>query len=156
MRIQLMTLGSRGDVQPYIALGAALKARGHDVTVTTGRGFDDLIEAHGLRATSISDDVRELIEDPLVQEAMKSVSGKIKAWCHFKNEAARQLDESWAITRDIGPDVIVYHVKMAGAPTYAETLGIPAGTFYSRLGRGREALRKKIDAPRGRTLRLVV
>lgn len=38
----------------------------------------------------------------------------------------------------------------------AETLGIPAGTFYSRLGRGREALRRMMDTPRSRTLRLVV
>jgi len=121
-----MTLGSHGDVQPYVALGAALKSRGHDVTVTTGRGFEALIEGHGLKATAISDDVRQMIEDPLVQEAMNSLSGKIRAFRHFKGEVLRQLDESWAITRSVRPDIIVYHIKMSGAPAFAETLGIPA------------------------------
>jgi sterol 3beta-glucosyltransferase len=121
-----MTLGSRGDVQPYVALGAALKARGHEATITTGRGFDDLIEAHGLASAPISDDVRELIKDPLIQDAMKSFSGKLKAWRHFKGEAIRQLDESWAITRDFEPDLIVFHIKMAGAPAFGEKLRIPA------------------------------
>lgn len=37
----------------------------------------------------------------------------------------------------------------------AETLGIPVGTLYSRLGRGREALRRMVDAPKT-TLRLVI
>ena len=44
--VLILTFGSRGDVQPFVALGAALKARGHDVTLSTGRGFDDLIAAH--------------------------------------------------------------------------------------------------------------
>jgi len=29
MKIALLTLGTRGDTQPFIALGCALKARGH-------------------------------------------------------------------------------------------------------------------------------
>jgi RNA polymerase sigma-70 factor (ECF subfamily) len=37
----------------------------------------------------------------------------------------------------------------------AETLGVPLGTLYSRLGRGREALRKMMDTPRSK-LRLVI
>jgi sterol 3beta-glucosyltransferase len=35
MKIALLTLGTRGDVQPYAVLGQALKERGHDVTLST-------------------------------------------------------------------------------------------------------------------------
>lgn len=121
-----MTLGSRGDVQPYVAFGVALKARGHEVAITTGRGFDDLIEAHGLISAPISDDVRALLLDPIVQSALTSISGKIKAWRHFKGETTRQLDETWAITREIQPDIIVHHLKMGGAAAFGAALNIPA------------------------------
>jgi len=35
MNVAILTLGSRGDVQPYVALGRGLAAAGHEVTVAT-------------------------------------------------------------------------------------------------------------------------
>jgi len=46
--VLLPTLGSAGDVHPYIALGAALEARGHRATIITTPLFQPLIEAQGL------------------------------------------------------------------------------------------------------------
>jgi sterol 3beta-glucosyltransferase len=48
MHIVLMALGTRGDVQPMIALGKALKAHGHRVRFVAGSNFASWIEAHGL------------------------------------------------------------------------------------------------------------
>ncbi len=42
-------MGSAGDVHPFIALGAALKARGHRATILTNPIFQPLIEAQGMR-----------------------------------------------------------------------------------------------------------
>jgi UDP:flavonoid glycosyltransferase YjiC (YdhE family) len=33
MRITILALGSRGDVQPFVALAAALRARGHRIRI---------------------------------------------------------------------------------------------------------------------------
>ena len=33
MNILILTIGTRGDVQPYVALGKGLRAAGHDVTI---------------------------------------------------------------------------------------------------------------------------
>lgn len=41
-------MGSAGDVHPFIALGAALQARGHRATILTNPIFQALIEAQGL------------------------------------------------------------------------------------------------------------
>jgi rhamnosyltransferase subunit B len=41
-------MGSAGDVHPFIALGAALKARGHRATILTNPIFQALIEAQGI------------------------------------------------------------------------------------------------------------
>jgi UDP:flavonoid glycosyltransferase YjiC (YdhE family) len=42
MRLTLLTIGSRGDVQPMLALGRELIAAGHEVTIATHPRFADL------------------------------------------------------------------------------------------------------------------
>ena len=48
MRIALITLGSEGDVRPFIALGLGLQAAGHDVLLVTHTSFEPLIHSCGL------------------------------------------------------------------------------------------------------------
>jgi UDP:flavonoid glycosyltransferase YjiC (YdhE family) len=79
MRILIFTFGTRGDVQPYAALGAALRVRGHAVTLSTGKGFDELIEGHGLDSAPITFDIREIMQEPEIQDALRTFSGKIRA-----------------------------------------------------------------------------
>ena len=49
MKVTITTIGSRGDVQPYLALGAGLKAAGHEVTVVTPEIFKAAVVAAGLK-----------------------------------------------------------------------------------------------------------
>jgi UDP:flavonoid glycosyltransferase YjiC (YdhE family) len=48
MNVLLPTLGSSGDVNPFVALGVALRARGHRATVLTNPIFQAQIESQGL------------------------------------------------------------------------------------------------------------
>ena len=48
MQVTLVAPGSRGDVQPYVALGKGLKDAGHTVRVLTAQDFQSLITAYGL------------------------------------------------------------------------------------------------------------
>jgi rhamnosyltransferase subunit B len=48
LRVLLPTLGSAGDVHPAVALGLALRARTHQVTIMTNPLFQPLIEKQGL------------------------------------------------------------------------------------------------------------
>ena len=45
MKIMILTLGTRGDVQPYIALGMGLQRSGYDVTIATSARFTPMIGA---------------------------------------------------------------------------------------------------------------
>ncbi|TMF40736.1 MAG: glycosyltransferase family 1 protein, partial [Chloroflexi bacterium] len=47
MRITLFAFGSRGDVQPHIALGVGLRAAGHSVRIVTHALFEPLITRLG-------------------------------------------------------------------------------------------------------------
>ncbi len=48
MRIDILAIGSRGDVQPYVALGLGLRSAGHAVRLVTLGGFEELVRGHGL------------------------------------------------------------------------------------------------------------
>lgn len=48
MRCTILAIGSRGDVQPLIALGAALRAAGHAVRLATHGDFAGDVQAHGM------------------------------------------------------------------------------------------------------------
>lgn len=45
MRVALVAAGSRGDVQPLLALGIGLRKRGHDVRLAAPAEFEPLVEA---------------------------------------------------------------------------------------------------------------
>ena len=57
--------GSRGDVQPLVALALGLQRAGHDVTVSAARDFRPFVEGHGLGFHGFSADVRELLDSDL-------------------------------------------------------------------------------------------
>ena len=61
MRIALTLGGSRGDVQPYVALGMGLKAAGHEVRLAAPGAFEALIRAHGLDFHRITLDPQEAV-----------------------------------------------------------------------------------------------
>jgi UDP:flavonoid glycosyltransferase YjiC (YdhE family) len=46
MRIAVLTMGSRGDVQPYVALSRGLRAAGHEAWLATAERFRDFVESH--------------------------------------------------------------------------------------------------------------
>lgn len=48
MKILMVTLGSAGDVHPFLALGGALGLRGHDVTLATSGYFEALVRGEGM------------------------------------------------------------------------------------------------------------
>ena len=48
MHITILTIGSRGDVQPYMALGVGLQNAGHRVRLATHAEFESEIRAYGL------------------------------------------------------------------------------------------------------------
>lgn len=48
MRVTLLTVGSRGDVQPFVALGVGLRAAGYDVRLATHPRYAAHVAAHDL------------------------------------------------------------------------------------------------------------
>ena len=56
MPITILAAGSRGDIQPYLALGVGLRAAGHRVRFAAFRNFASLVEPYGLDFTPVDAD----------------------------------------------------------------------------------------------------
>ncbi|MFZ2503240.1 MAG: nucleotide disphospho-sugar-binding domain-containing protein [Nocardioides sp.] len=65
MKVTILASGSRGDVQPLVALGTGLSRAGYDVTLAAPRNFAPLVAAHGLRFHGFSVDTDELVRSEL-------------------------------------------------------------------------------------------
>jgi UDP:flavonoid glycosyltransferase YjiC (YdhE family) len=74
LNVLLPTLGSAGDVHPFIALGLALRARGHRATILTNPYFQPLIERLGLHFLPVGTlaDVDAAIADPQLWHPRKA------------------------------------------------------------------------------------
>lgn len=57
MRITIPTIGSRGDVQPFIALAQGLKQAGHSVTLASHPTMKKLVESHGVTFAPIGPNI---------------------------------------------------------------------------------------------------
>jgi UDP:flavonoid glycosyltransferase YjiC (YdhE family) len=66
MHVILVTIGTDGDVFPFIGLGVVLKARGHQITLVASAHYEPLARMHGLafRALVSERENRELFDHP--------------------------------------------------------------------------------------------
>jgi sterol 3beta-glucosyltransferase len=77
MRVTMVALGSRGDVQPCVALGLGLEARGFDVRITCLETYRGLVEDAGLRCAPLGGDAVGLLASA---EGQAWLSGGRNAW----------------------------------------------------------------------------
>lgn len=130
MRIKLLTLGTRGDIQPFIALGIGLQKRGHQVTICTSRNFEEVIHAYGLQFVSIQADIMKLAQS---EEGKQMLGGNplrmMKQMRTLVLPMMRQmLEDIWEASQDA--DAIIYHPKVFGGYDIAQKRKIPAFTAH--------------------------
>lgn len=65
-KVTLLALGSRGDVQPFVALGLGLRDAGIEVTVAAAEDYRELVEAWGLRFASLVGSIREFMDRQMI------------------------------------------------------------------------------------------
>jgi sterol 3beta-glucosyltransferase len=67
MRIAIIALGSRGDVQPYIALGKGLKKSGHTIRLVTHQNFKELVKFNELEFWPVEGSVQDIAQSKEMQ-----------------------------------------------------------------------------------------
>src|SRR5689334_12156114 len=66
MKVLCVTIGSAGDVHPFVGIALEMQRRGHDVSVATNGHFRPLVEKAGLRFIELgkAEHYLESIKDP--------------------------------------------------------------------------------------------
>ena len=122
LRITCLTIGSRGDVQPYIALCKGLIAEGHKARIATHSEFKNWIEGHGIEFGHVDGDPSELmricIENGTFTWAfLREANSKFRGWLD------ELLDSAWTACKD--SDLIIESPSAMAGIHIAEALGIP-------------------------------
>ncbi|NNE65351.1 MAG: glycosyltransferase family 1 protein [Pyrinomonadaceae bacterium] len=122
MKVLVLTIGSRGDVQPYLALAKGLKDAGHEVLLATASSFEEFVTREGVDFFPMSNGLVELLTDDLGREAIEELKGLFGAVkTHFKliktiKPIMRELvQDCWEAADGFRPDFIVYNSKVPGA-----------------------------------------
>jgi UDP:flavonoid glycosyltransferase YjiC (YdhE family) len=89
----ILALGSRGDVQPFVALGAGLCAAGHGVRIAAAEDYGPLVTEHGLPFHPLVGRIVDLMDRELVYDAFDAGANPIPFGLRFR-EAVAPLMES--------------------------------------------------------------
>ena len=127
MRLTIVTAGSRGDVQPYVALALGLQRQGHQVTVATHEHFRDFVTGWGVGFAPVAGDPQALLHGEIGQRWLATGRNVLEFLREVRRFAGTILEPALAdvvaATRDA--DAVVGSVL--GLPVWhiAERRGIP-------------------------------
>ncbi len=131
MKLVMITVGSRGEVEPCVTLGAALQAEGHDVVIATHPNFSDFIENHGVAFALINIDIDAFLSSEAgpTRQSNNPLGGLVNA-IDSMNSMYRQIgDDAWAAARNA--DALFYTIGGSFLiPHLVEKLDVPAIGLY--------------------------
>src|SRR5215475_3989400 len=124
MRALFSTIGSRGDVQPVVALASHLKALGHGVRVCVPPDFREWIESLGIPVTPVGPEVRRFAASrPTTTQPQKALTAEQRRQM-AEATVATQFETLTSAAQDC--DVIVAATALqVAARSVAEKMGIP-------------------------------
>lgn len=121
-RILITTLGSYGDLYPYLTLGAELRRRGHGVTIASCAAYRQKVEAEGLIFHAVRPDI-DLENREMLSWVMDARRGSERVVSYL----ASVVRESYEDTVEAAgrADVILTHPVTFAAVVAAQKLGLP-------------------------------
>ncbi|PSK98433.1 sterol 3beta-glucosyltransferase [Murinocardiopsis flavida] len=131
MKTLLLTHGTRGDVQPFLALARALEAAGHTAVVAGPAAAAPLAADHGVTYRPVDDGPNTLMGDPelsvVMDTGLRGVRGAVQAATLVRRikPLMRQVYADMAEAADDGADLVVHIPGMPGHHI-AERLGVPS------------------------------
>jgi sterol 3beta-glucosyltransferase len=133
MKIAITTVGSRGDLQPFISLGLGLQDVGYNVLIISAKNEEEFVRNYGLDFYALDVDIQKLMEgNNNVQEMtkgnnpLKFILTHLKGSKNLKKLMIKTQWEIWEATLDA--DLIVFHP------------GMPIGYFIAQVSNKKSVL----------------
>ena len=125
--ISILCSGSRGDVQPYLALALELQKLGNPVRIVSNKNFESFVRGYGVDFYPINADYQSANVDPAMIRQAQQADTPLRMLFTFrkmKEYGAHMLEDFFSACE--GSQVIVYHPGIAIGYFAAERLGVPA------------------------------
>jgi rhamnosyltransferase subunit B len=125
MRVLITATGSHGDINPFISVGRALMARGHQASFLANPYYKSQAEEAGLTFIGIGEtfELRDISNYPDVMHPRRGGKIVINDWLvPFADDMMRLLP---GILDSVKPDVVFHHHIAFAAPWVCEQRGIP-------------------------------
>lgn len=129
MRISIHTLGTRGDVQPFVALSKGLIDHGHTVQMAAPAQFEEFVTSHGVEFAALPAEFLQLLDTAEGREAIAKSEGVLaglKLLGRIRPLMSDLMRREWEADRTFRPDMVIYHPKCFGASHIAVRLGAPS------------------------------
>jgi sterol 3beta-glucosyltransferase len=126
MKILISTFGTRGDVQPYLALAVGLQNAGHHVTLATSYNYTPWIQAYGMKTHPVPFSMAEYLQTPKAQAILKSKNliRQIGLLWDIMRQSAAAQETVWAAIQDA--DFVIQSPSSSGALEAVSQRNIPA------------------------------
>ena len=123
MKVALAVYGTRGDIQPTLALGRALRARGCDLLLCATPEFADAAAAAGAEFVPVGNDVKRFLQ----RHTHKLGGGMLSSMATLRSFFAEEVGSQFAelTTGAAGCDLIIGAGLQLAAGSVAEHYGIP-------------------------------
>lgn len=129
VRILIFALGSAGDVHPFVGIGRALKARGHEVVLLASGFFEQTVLAAGLdfRAMGSAEDYERLCSHPDLWHPRRALKAVLR---DATEPTYPQILEFVRECHVPGQTVMIGSSLAFGARNARELFGIPLVTVH--------------------------
>lgn len=122
MKITVLAAGSRGDIQPYLALAWRLQRQGHTVRLAANANFRDMVTSYGVPFYPIEVDSQAFVQQ---QEA--------RAWLESRSPFKLALTSLRAVRPTVGPMVRDAWLASEGAEAIIyHAFSLPMGHYIGR------------------------
>lgn len=125
MKISILTLGTRGDVKPFIALAIGIKNRGFNKKICAPKSFKELMEESSIKICPVSSDYRQFLNSDEGKKLLKYYPFSLLF--NFKKVILyfiyKGFDNFWQYSKD--SNLIIYHPKVLIALDIAQKLNTP-------------------------------
>ncbi len=124
MKAILINLGTRGDINPLIAIGMQLKTRGHDVTLISSGIYENLVNSKGLKFISCSSSYEylNLINTPNLNRY--SQQKMISKFLGYTQDSIKPILNIISVM-DTTDTILISTPVMVGAKIASEKLNLP-------------------------------
>ncbi len=85
LKITILVVGTRGDIQPFLAIGHKLKGMDHSVRLATHRDYEDLVKAAGLKFFPLGGDPKKLSSFMVETSGFRLVYGSPRNMAFFSS-----------------------------------------------------------------------